>query len=102
MSTTAVRGLSRFRSEYDGGERCQLVLLTRSDAMRTLGSMGRLPGAIDDGLVYHALNRGNNRADVYGDDADRLAFPDALAKSRERHPFQLFDVAFRTMRSRFS
>ena len=33
-----------------------------------LRAMGRLPRAIDDGLVYHALNRGNNRADVFGDD----------------------------------
>ena len=32
-----------------------------------LGIMGRLPRAIDDGLVYHALNRGRNRC--------RFSFP---------------------------
>lgn len=32
--------------------------------------MGRLPRAVDDALVYHALNRGNNRATVFTDDDD--------------------------------
>ncbi len=52
--------------------------------------MGRLPRAIDDDLVYHALNRGNNRADVFSDDADQLAFLQALAATKERYPFRLF------------
>jgi putative transposase len=52
--------------------------------------MGRLPRAVDDGLVYHALNRGNNRAAVLRDDADRVAFLEALAKTKERYPFRLF------------
>jgi putative transposase len=58
--------------------------------------MGRLTRTIDDGLVYHALNRGNNRAEVFGDDADRLAFLDALAKARERYPFRLFGYCLLT------
>ena len=45
---------------------------------------------IDDGLVYHALNRGNNRADVFADDSDRQAFLDSLTKAKERYPFRLF------------
>jgi len=52
--------------------------------------MGRLPGAIDDGLVYHALNRGNNRGDVLAEDQDREAFFVALGRTRERYPFRLF------------
>jgi putative transposase len=51
--------------------------------------MGRLPRAIDDALVYHALNRGNNRGRVFEDDADHLAFLEALAKTKERYPFRL-------------
>jgi putative transposase len=58
--------------------------------------MGRLPRTIDDGLVYHTLKRDNNRADVFGDDADRLAFVDALAKARERYPFRLFGYCLMT------
>jgi putative transposase len=58
--------------------------------------MGRLPRTIDDGLVYHALNRGNNRTDVFGDGADRLAFLEALAKTRERYPFRLFGYCLMT------
>ena len=58
--------------------------------------MGRPPRTIDDGLVYHALNRGNNRADVFGDDADRVAFLEALAKTKERYPFRLLGYCLMT------
>jgi putative transposase len=51
--------------------------------------MGRLPRAVDDGLVFHALNRGNNRGRVFADDADYLAFLEALSKTKERYPFRL-------------
>lgn len=39
------------------------------------------------------LNGGNNHADVHGDDADRLAFLDALDKTRERYPFRLLKTS---------
>jgi len=51
--------------------------------------MGRLPRAIDDGLVYHALNRGNNGAVVFADDDDHVAFLEALALAKDRYPFRL-------------
>jgi putative transposase len=51
--------------------------------------MGRLPRAIDEGLTYHASNRGNNRGDVFTDDADRAAFLEALGRTRDRYPFRL-------------
>jgi putative transposase len=51
--------------------------------------MGRPLRTIDDRLVYHALNRGNNRADVFGDDADCVAFLEAFGKTKERYPFRL-------------
>ena len=52
--------------------------------------MPRLPRLIDDGLVYHAINRGNNRQVVFRRDADFRAFLDALRKTRERYPFDLY------------
>ena len=58
--------------------------------------MGRLPRAIDDGLVYHAFNRGNNRGDVFADDADHLAFLQAIADAKERYPFRLFGYCLMT------
>jgi len=58
--------------------------------------MGRLPRLIDDGLVYHALNRGNNRGDVFADDADRVAFLQALARTKDRYPFRLFGYCLMT------
>jgi putative transposase len=58
--------------------------------------MGRLPRAIDDGLVYHALNRGNNRGDVFTDEADHLAFLQAIADAKVRYPFRLFGYCLMT------
>jgi putative transposase len=52
--------------------------------------MGRLPRLIGDGLVYHALNRGNNRARVFFHDADYQQFLEAVAKTKERYPFRLY------------
>ena len=52
--------------------------------------MGRLPRAIDDGLIYHALNRGNNGADVFVEDGDHEAFLEALGQTHARYPFRLF------------
>jgi putative transposase len=52
--------------------------------------MGRPLRSVDDGLVCHALNRGNNRADVFDDGGDHEAFHHALAKARERYPFRLY------------
>jgi putative transposase len=45
---------------------------------------------VDDGLIYHVLNRGNNRQDVFLKDADRRAFLDALLDLKGRRPFKLY------------
>src|SRR5438552_2356843 len=55
--------------------------LPSAPPLARLGTMARLPRTIDDGLVYHALNRGNNRGEVFADDADRVAFLQALART---------------------
>lgn len=52
--------------------------------------MGRLPRAIADGLVYHALNRGNNRDAVFTQPADFQQFLEALAQTKQRYPFRLY------------
>ena len=52
--------------------------------------MGRQPRPIADGLVYHALNRGNNRGRVFFHDADFQQFLYALAQTKERYPFRLY------------
>src|SRR3954468_15747776 len=45
---------------------------------------------IDDGLIYHVINRGNNRQDVFHKPADFTAFLTALAELKERKPFELY------------
>jgi putative transposase len=58
--------------------------------------MGRLPRPGGEGLVYHALNRGNNGADVFTGAEDHEAFLDALARTKERYPFRLFGYCLMT------
>jgi putative transposase len=45
---------------------------------------------IDDGLIYHVINRGNNRQDVFHKPADFQAFLAALAELKQRKPFELY------------
>ena len=55
--------------------------------------MGRLPRPTDDGLIFHALNRGNNGGDVFSDDDDRSdQFLESLGKTKERYPFRVLRV----------
>jgi len=58
--------------------------------------MGRHPRPAGDGLIYHALNRGNNRAEVFDGPDDHEAFLHALDKARERYPFQLYGYCLMT------
>lgn len=58
--------------------------------------MPRLPRPVADGLVYHALNRGNNRAAIFHVPADFLAFLDALAQTRRGYPFALYGYCLMT------
>jgi putative transposase len=58
--------------------------------------MGRLPRPTEECLVYHALNRGNNRADVFADESDHEAFHAALSRTQERYPMQLYGYCLMT------
>ncbi len=45
---------------------------------------------IADGLVYHVINRGNNRQPVFHSEGDYLAFLKSLADLKVRKPFDLY------------
>jgi putative transposase len=45
---------------------------------------------IEDGLIYHVIDRGNNRQDVFHKEGDFQAFLTALADLKERKPFELY------------
>jgi len=51
---------------------------------------------IDDGLVYHVINRGNNRQPVFFDEGDYLAFLRAVGDLKERKPFELYGYCLRS------
>jgi putative transposase len=59
-------------------------------------SMPRLPRPIADGLLYHALNRGNNRAAVFFSPNDFLTFLKSLAQTQQRYPFLLHGYCLMT------
>ena len=52
--------------------------------------MPRPPRPIDEGLVYHAIDRGNNRQRVFSDVGDFEAFLKAMADLKERKRFELY------------
>ena len=58
--------------------------------------MGRSLRPVGDGLIYHAINRGNNRQAVFFEDADYRAFLAALGQTQLRYPFRLFGYCLMT------
>ncbi len=58
--------------------------------------MGRSPRPTDHGLIFHALNRGNNREPVFRDEEDHRAFLHALARTQLRFPFRLYGYCLMT------
>jgi putative transposase len=53
-------------------------------------TMPRPPRADEAGGLYHALNRGNLRAEIFHKDADYAAFENILHEGLELHQIQLF------------
>ena len=51
---------------------------------------------IDDGLIYHVINRGNNRQDVFHKPDDYTAFLRALTELQQRWPFELYGYCLMT------
>ena len=51
--------------------------------------MGRPLQPNDEGLVFHAINLGNNREIVFADDEDHLAFLHSFGRTQLRCPFRL-------------
>ncbi|HEY5315489.1 MAG TPA: transposase [Pirellulales bacterium] len=45
---------------------------------------------IEEGLIYHVVNRGNNRQSVFRKKGDFEAFLTALGELKERKPFELY------------
>ena len=52
--------------------------------------MPRSPRADEAGGLYHALNRGNLRADIFKKDEDFAAFEQILSEALERYQVELF------------
>ena len=55
----------------------------------TVGDLPRTARAIEAGLIYHVLNRGNGRMRLFHKDDDYAAFERVLAEGLERYPVYL-------------
>lgn len=51
--------------------------------------MPRTARAVEAGLIYHVLNRGNGRMDLFHKDEDFAAFERVLAEGLQRYPVEL-------------
>lgn len=58
--------------------------------------MARLPRIEYSGALYHVLARGNQRRDVFHDDADRAKYLGKLAAYKQRHRFVLYAYVLMT------
>jgi putative transposase len=65
----------------------------------TFPVMPRLHRLVADGLLYHAINRGNNRAPDFFMPDDYRAFLEALDQTCQRYPFALFGFCLMTNHS---
>jgi len=51
---------------------------------------------IAKGLIYHVINRGNNRQDVFGGAGDYTAFLQAMADLKQRRAFDVYGYCLMT------
>ncbi len=51
---------------------------------------------IDKGLIYHVINRGNNRQNVFRKTEDFEALLRAMRDLKERRPFELYGYCLMT------
>ena len=58
--------------------------------------MGRTARASQGGFVYHVLNRGNGRADVFHKDEDFVAFVRLMQEAHEKVPMRLVGYCLMT------
>jgi putative transposase len=88
---SAIELLAFLLFQAQGEKWCQFIFrLPFLPRCALLNGRGRLARPIADGLVYHALNRGNNRQVVFAREADFHSFLRALRQTRDRYPFHLY------------
>jgi putative transposase len=52
--------------------------------------MPRSARQLADGYVYHVLNRGNNKQDIFHKNADYRAFVRLMGDAKKRHPLEIY------------
>lgn len=52
--------------------------------------MPRVARGLANGMIYHVINRGNCRQEVFHKDEDYLAFVGLMREAKEKHPLKLF------------
>jgi hypothetical protein len=88
MSTVKPTANRRRKKVEKKCQNCFPLLLDHRSAI--LAAMPRPPRPIADGLIYHVINRGNNRQPVFLGEGDYAAFLTAIADLKARKPFDLY------------
>ena len=57
--------------------------------------MPRVTRGLADGMIYHVINRGNARQEVFHKDEDFQAFAGLLSEAKEKHFVKLLGRALR-------
>ena len=65
------------------------IYLTSEGQSYILPSMPRTPRLAPGGMIFHILNRGNARAQIFRKEADYLAFEKAMAETTEHVPMRI-------------
>lgn len=58
--------------------------------------MPRVARGLADGMIYHVINRGNGRQDVFHKDDDFRAFVELLTEVKAKHPVKLLGYCLMT------
>jgi REP-associated tyrosine transposase len=51
--------------------------------------MPRVARGLADGMIYHVINRGNARQEVFHKDEDFHAFEGLLGEAKDKHPVRV-------------
>ena len=52
--------------------------------------MPRVKRGLSDGLIYHVLNRGNGKEEIFHKEKDFWAFIELIKQAKKRHPIDIF------------
>ncbi len=88
-----------FRIRSIPGFRCRIAQVVQNKRGSDPGQdtkMARKNRIWYPGAIYHVMNRGNRKADIFKDPADYVNFLDIIGDIREKYPFTIHSICLMT------